>query len=263
VGENAYVSKTPLDVGNANIEDLLVPLRPGVDVKVGLVVDGTTDDPRFHFQAPPGTTGIMPASGVNADIELRLERKDGFPFRASFTVDTARTSLIFPNVPEGDYRITANLRIGTESRYRGNNYYIEDILMAGRSVYDNGIQVGIDRVDFLEILVGTSGGAVEGTIPTGGQTRLVELILVPDVFRRQNPSLYRSQRIFSPGENATFVLRGIPAGDYKIFAVADAESPLPYRSVDFVAAHEARAASITVRKGDVTGNVLVPLIELR
>lgn len=248
-----YLAKAMVEVRDRNVENLSLPLQPGIDIKGRLVSDGDVQDlqlSRTSNRGPVGNVGIV------------LRRKDGL-FDTSLIppmIENDGTSFSFGEVPVGDYEFTVSFV--ADGRTPNPDWYVSDIRASGRSVYDTGFQVGADPVDSMEIVVGTNGGVIEGTIPDMRAPRSAVLILVPDTFRRGNVYLYRVRVIpANPNGNNTFQLRGLAPGNYKIFAVPTPNgSMLPYRSAEFLAQHDARAPNITIRKGTTTGGVQVPLL---
>jgi hypothetical protein len=161
------------------------------------------------------------------------------------------------DVPEGDYELKATIE--PYDQPAGNDPYIADVRVEGRSVFDTGFRVGVDPVDSLEVIVGTHGGSIQGRI-TGSLSPLpAALILVPEFFHRSNASLYRV--IDLPG-NAEFKMNGIAPGTYKLFAVPYLNETVPYRSPEFIARYESRAVSVTVQKGTTLEGIKAPFLSL-
>jgi hypothetical protein len=243
------------EVRDRNVENLSLTLQPGMDIKGRLVIDGNSQDlqlSRTSNRSRVGNVGIV------------LRRKDGL-FSTSLippVIENDGTFFSFHEVPLGDYEFTVSFV--ADGRAPNPDWYVADIRASGRSVYDTGFQVGADPVDSMEIVVGTNGGVIEGTIPDMRAPRSAVLILVPDTFRRGNIYLYRVRVIpANPNGNNAFQLRGLAPGNYKIFAVpAPNGSMPPYRSTEFLSQHDPRALSITIRKGMTTGGVQVPLLSL-
>ena len=226
-----YSSRVDVYVSDGDTESADLILRPSVEVRGRVIVEGEL-------------SGVRPEFG---HMELTLKRKDGLPLGMSgpggFRMDRDARSFSISEVPEGDYELSATLE--SDSEPPGSNSYIADIRVDGRSVVDQGFRVGVDPVDSLEVLVGTSGGSVHGKI-VGSPPLSAALILVPEAFRRSNASLYRVSYVQG---NSEFTMNGIAPGNYKLFAVPYLNETVPYRSLDFIARHESRALSVTVEKG--------------
>jgi hypothetical protein len=255
---NRYYSRVPIDVRDHDIEDLAVPVSSGVDVKAHIVVDG--DRQEFAFSGPPsgvpvGDDALRRRRATN--ILARLIGKD-FRFDPKSFVDEGGREITFPSVPDGTYEISVDIERGDVPL--SPDSYVDDVRVAGRSVYDSGIRVGLDPVDSVEVVIGTRGGSIEGTIPRKGKTGAV-VILIPDSFRRSNPGLYKRELVAASDEKGGFRIRGIAPGNYKIFAVPGSGESLPFRSPEFAARYESRAVPVVVQKEATVGEIQVPLLE--
>ena len=256
VGQNKYFSLLPINVRAQDIEDLAVHVSPGVDVKAHIVVDDARQE--FAFSGIPASVPVDDALRRRraTNIRVRLTGKD-FHHNPNSIVSESGSEMTFPSVPEGTYEIS----VGIESAGAPLNpdSYIDDVRVAGRSVYDSGLRVGLDPMDSVEIAVGTRGGSIEGTIPRKGKAGAI-VILIPDSFRRNNSGLYKREAI--PASDDKVRIRGIAPGNYRIFAVLDTVESLPFRSSEFAARYESRAVPVTIQKGATIGPIEIPLLPL-
>ena len=55
-----------------------------------------------------------------------------------------------------------------------------------------------------------------------------------------------------------FRVSGIPAGNYRVFALPQRNEPIPQARPEFISQYESRALSVTVQKGITSGNPQVP-----
>jgi hypothetical protein len=85
------------------------------------------------------------------------------------------------------------------------------------------------------------------------------VVLVPEARRRQNYALYF---VASSNESGRFVIRGVPPGDYKLFAWESIPS-FAYQNAAFLAKYEERGRSINVGQGGTATAELtvIPVIE--
>jgi hypothetical protein len=254
-----YSSKVPIEVRDRDIEDLVLPLHPAIEIKGRLVIDGDLRGIEFSTGLPRyGVPERDPARSRAGDIRIVLNRKDGlfFGVKPEPVLDETGTSFTFRGVPEGDYEILAS--IVADGRPPSPDLYVADIRADSRSVFDSGLQVGRDPVGSVEVIVGTRGGSIEGVVQ--GRTNLpAALILAPEASRRNNAALYRV--IYIP-RNGAFRLSGIVPGNYKIFAVPYLNEPIPHRSPEFLGRHESGALSVTVQKGTSISGLRVPFLSL-
>jgi hypothetical protein len=111
-----------------------------------------------------------------------------------------------------------------------------------------GIRVSSDSVPPIEILIGTNGGTIDGTVvSTDSKPSVAALLLVPADPRRRNFSLYRTA---SAGMGGEFVINGVAPGQYKLFAWPTL--PVAYQNPDFIRQHESGSVSVTVSSSSRT-----------
>ncbi len=186
-----YSSKVEVYVGDGDTETPDLVLRPAVEVRGRVTVEGELPGIRVlsgDFQRDD--RNLRPQVG---DIKLALKPKDGLPLGVNgpgvLRMDRDGRSFSISDVPEGEYELSATLEF--DGRPPEGNHYIADVRADGRSVFDTGFRVGVDPVDSLEVLVGTNGGSIQGKIVGSESPLPAALILVPESFRRSNASLYR------------------------------------------------------------------------
>jgi hypothetical protein len=84
------------------------------------------------------------------------------------------------------------------------------------------------------------------------------LALVPESGRRHRPDLYRLAVSDDAGQS---VIRGIPPGDYKLFAW-DSLEPNAHLNSDFLRSHEDLGTPLRIRPGE-NGAVVIKVIRTR
>jgi hypothetical protein len=251
-----FLAKVPIEVRDQDIENVSLALRAGVDITGRLVVDGAAKDVQFFRRVSRVGDPLINAGS----LEIALNRQDRFPFGTAPApvIDDNGVSFTFRGVPEGPYTIRGTVRSALGAYIQNSDFYIADIRASGRSVFDTGFQVGSDPVDSIEILVETSGGAIEGTLQ--GKSELPAfLVFAPNSLRQGNASLFR-WAVFPA--NGKFQLKGIAPGNYRLFSVPYLNEIPPFRDPEFLARHESRALNITIQKGTTTSGLQVPYLNL-
>ena len=103
--------------------------------------------------------------------------------------------------------------------------------------------------------MGTDGGRVIGTVAdaSGKPFAGAQVVLAPKGDRRNRPDQYR---VSSSDEDGAFDLRGIPPGDYQLFAFEDIEDRAWLNS-EFIGANVGTDVTIVP---NTRGTIQLPLI---
>ena len=102
--------------------------------------------------------------------------------------------------------------------------------------------------DPLQVVVGSGAGTVSGLVQDGAAKAVAgaAVALIPEAAHRGNLALYLSAATDASGR---FVMRGVPPGDYKLFAW-ESVRPFAYQNAAFIAKDEDRGRSIHVAQGN-------------
>jgi protocatechuate 3,4-dioxygenase beta subunit len=221
-----YSARQPVEVGQADVDDIALMIAPGTDINGVVKVEGNVDlaaTPLRITLASPDETFSFGGGGVatvDADGSFRLQ-----------------------NVAAGTYVV------------RLANAPPDAYLKAGRfgseNVVDGHLTVAAGRAsNTLELTVSGNGGKVEGLVLTdenlpysGGQ-----VVLVPEGFAlREHAELYKNGVTDQFGK---FTLRGVRPGEYKLFAWDDVE-PGSWHDPDFLRLYEPKGVKVKVTEGGV------------
>jgi len=238
-----WSGRTSFEAGSRDLTGLSVVLRPGVEVKVHVTVDGDA-----RSAAGAVRVGLEQADSANSVVGgmiAQLAGPDG--------------SITMPFVKEGFYRFqvsftTPNATAATARGQRGavpnlSRAYVEDIREGNASIYD-GIRIGTDMPHAIEVLVRTNGGSINGSVVNAEQKPMVGAIVVtvPNLQRRQIAAFYKTATSNAAGR---FVISGLAPGEYKLFAW-ESVPPTAYRDAEFLANYEDRGRAVTVSPGAST-----------
>ena len=157
---------------------------------------------------------------------------------ASGNTSTADGAFTLNNVPTGDYTVVVSGR---------NDAYVEAITLGARDVLSSGLRVNGPVQGQLEIVVGVNGGAVEGSVVTGGREPAprATVVAVPDGGRRGRIDLYK---IGTTDRTGRFELNGLAPGTYEVFAWDDIE-PGAWHDPEVVRANAGRGRPVQVGEG--------------
>jgi hypothetical protein len=227
--------RTSIEVRGGNVDGVAVVVHQGVDVKGRISVDGQPPAANsIRISLGPddsatrvGETQISNAFGQVAQYPAKVEQ-DG-----SFT---------FPVIPEGHYR--------PQVAFTGPaaNSYLADIRQGATSIFDNGLTVGREAANPLEVVVNTNGGSVEGTVLGADRTPVprTTVVLVPATSRRQNSALYKFTQTDVQGH---FAITGVAPGSWKAFAWESVQ-PGAYQNSEFMQKYEGRGTGVAVTAGN-------------
>jgi len=214
--------RTPVDLGGSDLENLVVTLRPAIDIAGTVTVEGRTDGlPRdFH-----------PAVTLQA-------LRDGFVPGGALIYASFRNAaqFEFDRVVEGDYRIAwPDLPPGM---------YLKSIRLGPADALNGSVHIDSRTTDRFQIVVGTDAGTLEGVVVDSARNPVVgaQVVLVPDAARRQRTDLVRAA---TADEFGRYRLQGIPPGTYSLFAWEDIETGL-WQDPDFIRRNEASGKPVRI-----------------
>jgi hypothetical protein len=189
-------ARARVEVGNADIDGLRIPLEPGASISG-----------RLNLGALTG----RPPNGASPTVGLRSNNRGQFTSRNGGIA--ADGGFGFPNLAPGDYEVFAmGLPEGA---------YVREIRTGGVVLEDNVIRLGTDPVPDVDVVVRDDSGnvqvAINGTdgLPAAG--RRIQVVLVPDPARRQRRDMYFAGQ----ATEGSIVFENVPPGSYKVFAWND------------------------------------------
>ena len=196
------------------------------------------------------TGTLVAANGVKLPSSLRVQL---LPDDASIRIPAfqqvlTRSAMVGPDgtfkipaVPEGHYRVMTVAGLPAD-------LYLADVRHRAMSVFNAGFDVRPGENDPIQVLVGSGAGTVGGVVQDGPAKVVAgaTVALVPEAARRGNLALYLSAVTDASGR---FVMRGVPPGDYKLFAW-ESVRPFAYQNAAFIAKDENRGKLIHVGQGN-------------
>jgi hypothetical protein len=216
-------ARTRIEVGSENLENVVIPIRTGVDLEGRITVHGF--DPALDF-----------------DLKIRLRPDDSTPAGTSVYSSAKITeipgNLSFSNVPDGKYMFRVSLP---------REDYVEDIRQGTRSIYDSGMTITTDTPSDIEVIINTAGETIRGTVidVDGKPVAGASVVLIPPLIRRQNLDLYKTTESSPKGE---FGIDGVAPGDYKLFAWLGVPDGA-FENASFMKRYEALGVPVIVAKG--------------
>jgi Carboxypeptidase regulatory-like domain len=216
-----------VEVSDRDIEDLRIPLIPGIQIGANLLLDN-----------PSEGSGPRPASGIGVFLI-----SDNFGTTVGSNGQSQRESgkATFTDVPPGNYQI--GIDPAQDLQLEGKVFHVKSVRL-GIEEANDGIQVTTDmNPTHLDIVLTSESGSLEGTVMGAGQVAVTgaTVVLVPATGRKRS-NLYQSAITDSTGR---FQLSNIAPGDYKLFAWDDVETGA-WQNADFMRPYEARGQLVHV-----------------
>jgi len=216
----SYGARQAIDVGQTNIDNLVLELIPIPEVKGQLQIEGRT---------------VANLAGIHIMLEPEGNEYLGWP-GGSLHNDGSFT---LSNIAAAHYQLHMN---GLTE-----DYYIKSASLGDKDVLESGLDGARLGTGALTIVVSSLGGQVEGVVlnadeqPAAGAA----VVLVPEAARRSQSRLYKE---VTTDQYGRFDIKGIAPGDYKLFAWEDVETGA-YEDPDFLKTFEALGESFTIRAG--------------
>jgi protocatechuate 3,4-dioxygenase beta subunit len=230
--DKEYFTRLPLEVRYTDVEGIRLVIRSGVELAGRISVEGhrsaggqeqdELDMTTLHvflqpFENLPRFGGADPGK-ANADGSFKLE-----------------------NVPREKYRVNV---LGLP-----RDYYLKAARVRGTTVLEEGLDLsGGQPWGKLELVVSSAGSRIDGAVLTEEQQAFsgASVVLIPEGRRRRDPHFYKT---VTTDQNGHFALRGIPPGDYKLFAWEEVE-PGAYQDANFLRLHEKRGKAVRLQEAD-------------
>jgi hypothetical protein len=221
-GENTFYARQEIQVGASDIEGIELVLAPGITVQGRVEIDQgggelvKLDEMRVLLQAEDQEAPFFGMSDGRVKADGSFELRNLSPGR--YTIRLAR-------LPEGSYLKSA--RLGDQ-----------EALASGLLLNSGG--------GFLTLMVSPFGGQVGGTVldaekkPAAGAT----VVLVPEERKRHREDLFFQQ---TADQNGRFSFRGVPPGDYQVFAW-DKVEPGAWRDPAFLERYEEDGVKLSVKE---------------
>ena len=226
-GGRVISARTPIIVGQNDIGDLQITLRPGATVKARVRLDSANYPPitglRLSLLADGGSPNLFDPSR-----ECQLDGKDLFRCDG---VEEAHYRIALTGLPE--------------------SFFVKDIVVADTSILYRGLDIKGPSLTDLDVLVGTRGGQVNGIVSDTNQTTAqsrATVVLVPtEQDRQEQPWCYR---LATTDQDGKFSMKGLIPGAYRVFCWEDVEYGA-WMDADFLRSYPHDAIQVVVREGSI------------
>ena len=213
--------RVAVEVRDADLESVVIPVMPGLNVTGHIRIEGRKE--------PKDEADLT-------KLEVQLRTDPHVPLLGiQEQAPAADGSFTLKSVPAGDYRVLVDSL--------PNGFYIQSIRLGGEDLLNDGLHIDRQPDGHIEIVVGTTPGALNGTVRDEKRQPIpnVRVVLVPS--RRNRIDLFKTART---GESGEFRFESIPPGDYKLFAWEDIEDGA-WLDPDVIELYESRGTAVAVR----------------
>ena len=214
-------ARVPLDVDNANVDDVRVTVGAGIELTGRVLVQGheslDLSDVRLWLNDPEQDFNGGAGAVVKPDGSLTIE-----------------------SVQEGIYQI----RVWGRPPGFSPDFYLRSASANGEDILEKGLTVGAGSARGpLKIVLSSAGMRIEGTVtdenelPSAGAA----VVLVPEGERRRRQ--FRLYKDTTTDQYGQFILRGVAPGTYKLFSWKEVENNA-WEDPDFLAPFESKGTEI-------------------
>jgi hypothetical protein len=217
-----YTKNTPLvarleiNVSDQNIENLVIPLVPGPEIKGAFKMEGT--DPASQTPGPkaPFTVQLRPADGsTNMGMGYAQANEDG----------TFRMQGVLPALMRAE---VYNLQ---------ENTYVKSITFGGRDVNGMDLDLTSGSGGELQIVLSPNGAEVTGTVRDGDGKAMASAVV--QICDKEG----MVAKTANTDQNGAFDAKGLAPGEYKVFAWEDRGEGV-ITDPDFRKSFESKAAVV-------------------
>jgi hypothetical protein len=234
-------ARTTVDVRNRDVENVAINLAPGYPLPTTVTIEGApagTPLPvgmTMLIGSSPPTQGTSPNQPIPDTGSLTITNVGVDDTRVYVLPLLSTPVMALPNIPPALQGL-----------------YVKSAKLGGVDVLNTGFRFAGEPDKVLEIVLGKDAGSLAGRVederkqPMGG----VFVTLVPDMGTAR---LYRTDmyKTTSTDAEGRFEVKGLPPGDYKVFALAGFEKDA-WLDPDFFKPYEDRGLSIKVGEGKVS-----------
>jgi Carboxypeptidase regulatory-like domain len=199
-------ARMPIAVGETDLNDVIVALRPGPRMSGRLEFDGTAD---------------LPDPTLVSNLQITLEPADGSPTPAGMEADGGHPDehggFRTPGVPPGRYVVRVSGLPLPGWTFKGARY-------GGRDLADTAIEMSANDVDGVVLAFTDRPASIAGAVQAGTQPdpdAIVAAYPVDEDAWTNAGAAARRIKVTRASSDGTFTIANVPAGEYYVVAVKD------------------------------------------
>lgn len=220
---NRYVARVPVNVGNANVENIEVTLKPGMEITGAISAEGQT---KIEL----------------AQVNISLQPKEFAPMMGGTSAQVKGDgTFVIRNIFPDTYRVTAFAG--------GQSFYVKSVLAGQQEAPKGEVTIVDGAPPALTIVVSSAAAQISGAVlnekkePALGSTA----VLIPSADRRDQQQYYKTATV---DQNGTFNFSGVAPGDYTLLAWQNVEAGA-WQDPEFLARFETKGKTLHVKENDV------------
>ena len=232
------MARQSLQVTSANVEGLRLAPQPGGTLRGRLRMESRGNarpDPRQMFL-------LLRSADVDDDAPGGVTMGEGFSMGFSTLAHVnADGSFEWKNVPAGHYSV----QISDGSAMP--EWFLKFVSAGGRDATDSGFSVS-GGTTTLDLVASANGAVAEGAVTDQKDEPVADVVViaVPEARWRSHPDRYRKA---STDQSGRFTLRGLPPGDYTLFAWESIDGEA-YYNPEFLKSYDGQGKALHVNEGD-------------
>jgi len=234
------MARQSLQVSSSNVEGLRLAPQTGGSIRGHMRMEAGAGNPSNAKLDPSQIFLLLRPADGDDDVLGAFSIGEGFSTLAHVYGDG---SFEWKNVPAGRYYI----QISDASALP--DWFLKSALAAGRDISDSGLTMNGGSA-MLDLVASANGAAVDGTATDAKDKPVADVVIVavPEVRLRNRPDRYRKAVTDQSGH---FALRGLPPGDYTLFAWESVDDEA-YYNPEFLKSYEGAGKALHVSEGERT-----------
>lgn len=224
-GQNRQSAQTAVTVGDTDVTNVVLEMRPGLEAKGSMVLEGS-DRKDFDFSS----------------FFINMIPVDSSPFGGAGAQAKSDGTITISQLPPGHY--TPTVETG------GAEGYVQSIQVGGEDVYGKEVDAAALASGGLRVVVRLDSAKVAGTVEIPEERkanlRSLAVLFMPADPRQRNSGL---SIIARPDQTKSFEQKNVRPGDYLVFASEEFD----YSSLEdpeVFAALEGNATKVSLARGE-------------